>query len=127
MSSEPPRREPLSDAEVRLQFAYLLAELGEARSAIRVLEDARKTHDKRIVRLMMGTTRIGTVVSGLKRMSAQHANDLNQLGQKRVTRLESLVGTAKALGWIAIALTSAGITVLVFFLHFLDAHIVFKP
>lgn len=128
MSDGPPDdRKPLSDAEVKLQFDYLIAELGEARGAIKELQDSRKTHDARIMRLMMRTETIRTIVSDLRRTSRQQATDLNQLGQKRLAKLEGWVGTAKIIGGIVIALASAGVAFFVYILHFLEAHIVFKP
>jgi len=52
----PHRREPLSDGEVLLQISYGLAEirpnLGEISNAVKVLEDARKIYDERILQLI---------------------------------------------------------------------------
>jgi predicted PurR-regulated permease PerM len=68
-----------------------------------------------------------STVPNLEKNVDKIMNDLNQLGQKRVAKLESFVGTAKTLGSVAIALGTAGIAFFVYLLHFLEAHVVFKP
>lgn len=85
----PSDREPLSDAEVKLEIAYLLAEiqqnLGATSNAVRILEDARKIYDERILQLIERTTRTESAIPGLKETVDRHTADLNGLGRRSHT------------------------------------------
>jgi|ERR1700733_453472 len=109
-----PSRVPLSDAEVKLQFDYLLAELGEARNAVKVLEHARKTNDERILELMQRTTRVESELHALKETVDKNTADLNGLGKAAHTADK----IAKiALGFVTPVIAGISIAIIVGIYH----------
>jgi hypothetical protein len=66
-------------------------------------------------------------VPNLEKNVEKIMSDLNQLGHERVAKLEAKAGTIKTLAWIAVSVAGAAVTLLIFFLHFLEKHIQFKP
>jgi hypothetical protein len=111
LGDQPRRREALSDSEVNLQIAYLLADiresLGAISNAVQVLENARKTHDERMLQLTERTTRTECALPGLKDAVDRHTTDLNGLGK--------VAHTASTLG--KIALSALGLAVLAYLYH----------
>jgi hypothetical protein len=97
--------------------------LGQLEASVSSLDRRAAAHDETISQLLQWNS----AVPNLEKNVDKVITDLNQLGQKRVAKLEGFVGTIKTLGWIAISVTGAAGALLVYFLHFLEAHVVFKP
>jgi hypothetical protein len=118
----PHRREPLSDGEVLLQISYGLAEirqnLGEISNAVKVLEDARKIYDERILQLIKTMAGTESALPSLKDTIDRHSNDLNGLGR--------VAHSAKIFGNIALALIGSGVILMIAIVTFLYHYLVFK-
>jgi hypothetical protein len=97
--------------------------LGVLEASVTSLERARASQGERIEELLQWVSNVPNLEKNVEKIMT----DLNQLGQKRVAKLEAHADTAKMLGWVAISVTGAAVTLLVYFLRFLEAHVVFKP
>jgi hypothetical protein len=97
--------------------------LGGLEVSVANLDRRTAAHDETIDQLLQWNSTVPNLEENVEKIM----NDLNQLGQKRVAKLEGRAGTVKTLGWVAISVTGAAVTLLVYFLRFLEAHVVFKP
>lgn len=97
--------------------------LGALEARVANLDRERERQGERIEQLLQWNSTVPT----LERNVETIMTDLNQLGQRRVGRLEGLVGTAKTIGTGAVALTVAGVAFVVYLLQFLEKHVQFKP
>jgi uncharacterized coiled-coil protein SlyX len=97
--------------------------LGGLEASVANLDRRTAAHEETIDQLLQWNSTVPTLEKNVDKTMS----DLNQLGQKRVAKLEGLVGTAKTVGGITVALTIAGITFLIYLLQFLEKHVVFKP
>jgi hypothetical protein len=121
----------------------------------RVSEKIAKTHTRKIERLEQWTANLRHLEQdveknalGLNELKTGHTSlemslekRLNSLGERvgtqvnglaarldnKIHELETFDVSARRIGWIAIALTGAAMAFLVYFLHFLESHVVFKP
>ncbi len=97
--------------------------LGALEASVASLERARTTQGETIEELLQWNS----TVPSLEKNIDKTMNDLNQLGQKRVAKLEGLMDTVRTLGGIAVALTVAGVAFVIYLLQFIEKHVVFKP
>ena len=117
----------LNDLRTVFTAVDIFRSLGKLEKAVDVLEATAKSHTEKIEQLTHKTDRAAFAIPNLRKAVERNTTDINQLGQKRVAKLEGLVSTVEILGGIALALTAAGVAFVVYLLHFLEAHVVFKP
>jgi hypothetical protein len=93
----PNRNGPLSIDELLVQLSYWIADihdnLGDSKRAIEVLEHARRTHEERILRLFITTTRTESELAFLRNTVERHTTDLSGLG-RRAQSLATLIRVA---------------------------------
>jgi organic radical activating enzyme len=85
------------------------------------------TLDKRITAV---ENKLDKHVSDTKEDIKEQSTALNQLGQKRVAVLEARSSTIKTIVWLLLGISGtvgAGVALLISVIHFLEAHVVFKP
>jgi hypothetical protein len=114
---------PYSAVEIRI--LHLLLDMrekhGGTATATRILEDARRIHDERILQLIERTTRAESALSFLRDMIDRNYTDLRATTDRHATDLNGLgrvAHTTVSFGQLGLALIAGGLlTALV--IHFL--------
>ncbi len=101
-----------SEGNVQLQITYLLVSLGMLSNATKVLDDARKINDEKILQLFERTTKAETTLAGLEKTIDRNNTDLRATTERHATDLNGLgrvAHTAVSFGKLGLAVVAGGL------------------